>query len=433
MFDQSLINPLLIGDELYESLKSIPKYDELICHKDKSARLVALSDIYSIYLPSKMSEEIYSKLYLSLIRSMNKKCSINAIKQSNENYKAIRQISFQGILGGADSYTIIGCSGIGKTSAISRAVKLISDEPYFECCDSKIIPVLSVQCPFDSSVKGLSLEILRKIDAVLQTKYYSNAIRSHATVDVLIGIISQVALNHIGVIIIDEIQNCAVSKNGKVFIHSLTQLINDSGVSICLVGTPECTSFFQQKMQLARRSLGLYYQPLEYNDYFAELCETVFRYQYTQHKNVLTDGIIEWLYEHSGGLVSMIISLLHDSQELAILSGKEKIDIETLNEAFEKRNTMLHSFIKPGIKVLPKTGTITKKNRQPISENKDATIEKLDSNVDPYTEKNNTFVIEGLSIIEVVEQCKLNSFNVVEVLKQYFVVEEIGEEGCKLC
>ena len=118
---------------------------------------------------------------------------------------------------------------------------------------------------------------------------------------------------------------------------------------------------------------------------------------------------------------------------MAILSGKEKIDIETLNEAFEKRNTMLHSFIKPGIKVLPKTGTITKKNRQPISENKDATIEKLDSNVDPYTEKNNTFVTEGLSIIEVVEQCKLNSFNVVEVLKQYFVVEEIGVEGCKKC
>ena len=167
MFDQSLINPLLIGDELYESLKSIPKYDELICHKDKSARLVALSDIYSIYLPSKMSEEIYSKLYLSLIRSMNKNCSINAVKQSNENYKTIRQISFKGILGGAGSYTISGCLGIGKTSAISRAVKLISDEPYFECCDSKIIPVLSVQCPFDSSVKGLSLEILRKIDAVL--------------------------------------------------------------------------------------------------------------------------------------------------------------------------------------------------------------------------------------------------------------------------
>lgn len=121
MFDQSLINPLLIGDELYESLKSIPKYDELICHKDKSARLVALSDIYSIYLPSKMSEEIYSKLYLSLIRSMNKKCSINAVKQSNENYKAIRQMSSQGILGGADSYTIIGCSGIGKTSAIKSS------------------------------------------------------------------------------------------------------------------------------------------------------------------------------------------------------------------------------------------------------------------------------------------------------------------------
>lgn len=129
----------------------------------------------------------------------------------------------------------------------------------------------------------------------------------------------------------------------------------------------------------------------------------------------------------------MIISLIHDSQEIAILSGKEEIDIESLNETFEKRNTILHSFIKPGIKVLPKTSTIPKKNRQPILENKDATIEKLDSNVDPYTEKNKAFVFNGLSIVEVIAQCKMNSFNVDEVLKQYFVVEEIGKEGCKLC
>ena len=433
MFDRSLLSPMLTGQELYDAMRVLPEYDDAIHKKDKSVRLVALSDIYNIYLPSKMSEEIYSKLYLSLIRSMNKKCSIKAVRQSNENYKAIRQMSHQGVIGGADSFSIIGCSGIGKTTAICRSIDLISGNPYLEYNETKIIPVLSVQCPFDSSVKGLSLEILRKIDAVLQTKYYSNAVRSHATIDILIGIISQVVLNHMGLLIIDEIQNVASSKNGKVFIHSLTQLINNSGVSICLVGTPECTPFFQQKIQLARRSMGLYYQPLEYNDYFADFCKIVFQYQYTQQKSVLSDGIIEWLYEHSGGLVSMIISLLHDAQEISILSGREKISIELLNEAFEKRNIMLHGFIKPGIKTLSKPRRISKNNQLPISENKNATIVNHNSDVEVYSENNITYSLNCLSIVDIVDQCKQNSYDVVEVLKQYFVVEEICDEGCKLC
>lgn len=49
--------------------------------------------------------------------------------------------------------------------------------------------------------------------------------------DTLIGTVSQVALNHIGLLIIDEIQN-VVNKNGKAIIGTLTQLINNSGLSI---------------------------------------------------------------------------------------------------------------------------------------------------------------------------------------------------------
>ena len=73
MFDRSLINPMLTGEELNNALQVMPKYDDSIRKMDKSVRLIALSDLYSIYLPSMMSEEIYAKLYLSLIRSLNKK------------------------------------------------------------------------------------------------------------------------------------------------------------------------------------------------------------------------------------------------------------------------------------------------------------------------------------------------------------------------
>ena len=416
MFDRSLLNPMLSGKDLHDSLLFLPEYDETICNTDASTRLVALSELYNIYLPSSMSEEIYSKLYLSLLRSLNKKGTIKSLRQLNENFKCIKQMSYEGVVGGSDSFTIIGSSGIGKSSAISRAISLITDKSFVEVDGTKICPFVIVQCPFDSSVKGMALEILRKIDSVLETKYYANATRSHATTDVLIGMISQAALNHIGLLIIDEIQNVATSKNGKAFINSLTQLINNSGISICMVGTPECTVFFRKELQLARRSMGLYYSPLQFDEYFSDFCRTAFLYQYTRKKAEINAGILEWLYEHSGGLVSLVISLIHDAQEIAILNGTETLNLNTLNEAYNKRTVMLHGFINDGARILPQTGKPKRKNKQAVLENR-VTINQWQS----------------LSISEIVEQAKKSSYDVVDVLKQYITIEEIDKEGCKKC
>lgn len=416
MFDRTLLNPMLSGKDLYDALLFLPEYDESIRSNDESTRLVALSELYNIYLPSSMSEEIYSKLYLSLLRSLNKKGTKNSIRQLNENFKCINQLPYKGVVGGSDSFTIIGSSGIGKSSAVSRAVSLITDKPFVEVEGTKICPFVVVQCPFDSSVKGLSLEILRKIDSVLETKYYTNSIRSHATTDVLIGMISQAALSHIGLLIIDEIQNVAASKNGKTFINSLTQLINNSGISICMVGTPECTVFFRKELQLARRSMGLYYSPLQFDVYFADFCRTAFSYQYTREKAEFNAGILEWLYEHSGGLVSLVISLIHDAQEIAILNGTESLDLNTLSEAYNKRTAMLHSFINDGIKKLPQTSKSTKKKGRAVLENSVVLNQ-----------------CQSLSISEIVEQAKKSCYDVVDVLRQYIIIEEIDKEGCKKC
>ena len=398
---------MLTGEELNNALRIIPKYYDSIRTKDKSTRLVALSELYNIYIPSRMSEEIYSKLYLSLLRSLNKKNTINAVRQANENYKAVHQKSYQGIIGGSDSFTIIGCSGIGKSSAISRAVDLITDKSFVEFNNTKICPVMVVQCPFDSSVKGLAFEILRNIDDVLETKYYSNALRSHATTDVLIGIISQVSLYHIGLLIIDEIQNVASSKNGKTFINALTQLINYSGVSICMVGTPECKVFFEQQLQLARRSMGLEYTPLQYDYYFENFCRTVFRFQYTRYQTELEAVILERLYEYSGGLVSLVVSLLHDAQEIAIITGSESLNLASLNEAFQKRTAMLHGYLERYKIKLPVTTKAKSTTEQLIPTTKQVLL-------------NNNF-----SFVEVVEQARRYGFDVVEVLKQYISIDEI--------
>lgn len=399
------------GNELISALSIIPEYDEIICQQNQAVRLMALSELYQIYIPSQMSLEIYSKLYLALLRSMQKKGTQMAIKQRYENYKAIQQQSYSGILGGSDSFTIIGTSGIGKSSAISRAISLITenriietDKPY-----TKIIPCLIVQCPFDSSVKGLLLEILRKVDEELGTNHYIHAVKSRAsTTDMLIGAVSSIALNNIGMLVVDEIQNVANSKNGKSLIGALTQLINNSGISICMVGTPESTVFFEQAMQLARRSVGLQYTTMNYDDYFQSFCKIIFKYQFLKNRTEITAAITEWLYEHSAGVISVVVSLIHDAQEIAILTGKEVLNLDTLNEAYQQRLSLLHGYIQPSVIQNKPT---TKKKKTVASVQKNQTQSK------PKQER--------YSITEIAKRAKAENLDVVELLKEVYTVIEV--------
>lgn len=400
------------GNELISALSIIPEYDETICQQNQAVRLMALSDLYQIYIPSQMSLEIYSKLYLALLRSMQKKGTQMAIKQRYENYKAMQQQSYSGILGGSDSFTIIGTSGIGKSSAISRAISLITenriietDKPY-----TKIIPCLIVQCPFDSSVKGLLLEILRKVDEELGTDHYIHAVKSRAsTTDMLIGAVSSIALNNIGMLVVDEIQNVVNSKNGKSLIGALTQLINNSGISICMVGTPESTVFFESAMQLARRSVGLQYTTMNYDEYFQSFCKIIFKYQFLKNHTEITTAITEWLYEHSAGVVSVVVSLIHDAQEIAILTGKEVLNLDTLNEAYQQRLSLLHGYIQPS--VIQNKPTTKKKKTV-------ASVRKSQTQSQPKQ--------EGYSITEIAERAKVENLDVVELLKEVYTVIEVA-------
>ena len=95
--------------------------------------------VQSTYKPSGMSTEIYSKLYLAILRSLQKKGTKLAIQQLNSNKKNISKATdsrnkqaYSGIIGGSDSFTIIGTSGIGKSSAISRALHLITASSVIE-------------------------------------------------------------------------------------------------------------------------------------------------------------------------------------------------------------------------------------------------------------------------------------------------------------
>lgn len=408
MDDYTKILPkMLSGDELVKTLSIVPKYEE-VKNMDIGERLIALSNLYDIYIPSKMSIEIYNKLYLSLYHSLKKKSSKLASQQRYENYKRFLTGNSNSIIGGSDSFTIIGSSGIGKSTAVNRTVDVIVENCKFDCnLFSDIIPFVTVQCPFDSSVKGLAIEILMKINSMLKTQYLNGKIIDKCTTDALISQISTIAINNIGVLIIDEIQNVANSKNGKNIIGFLTQLINNSGISICMVGTPESVLFFEGAEHLARRTMGLKYTALSYDEYFKNICNILFRYQYTIKNATINEEFYKWIYDHSRGNISIVISLLHDAQEIAIMSGLSKININILNEAYQNRIEMYHKFIQPSINKADK-----KKNKHIVSDRTNNITQDC--------------IIKEFNNIEtILKISKEKNIDFIKLLKQSIIVEEI--------
>lgn len=109
-----------------------------------------------------------------------------------------------------------------------------------------------------------------------------------------------------------------------------------------------------------------------------------------------------------GGVYSLR-GLIHDAQEIAILDGSEILNIDMLNEAYQKRLTLLHDYIEPAIKRNMQCST-TKSHRK-VS----ATIPavRLETN-------------EDISISDLVNTARSENIDIVEVLKQHIAVVEVA-------
>ena len=285
--------------------------------------------------------------------------------QANQNHIAANGgIGKLGIMGGVDVFSVTGVGGIGKSSAISRSISVITRNSVIETAEpySRIIPVLTVQCPYDCSTKGLLFSILTGVDNLLGTNYVQRSIRTRATTDMMIAQLANTCLQHVGLLVIDEIQNVVAHKQGRTLIAAVTQLINSSGTALCLVGTPECGDSFTQAFHLARRTVGLEYGPLEYHE-FENLCESLFRYQYTGVWVEPTPAIIGKLFEFSNGIPAVAVSLLHDAQEICICGEKDCMDVVSISAAFENRHARLQPYIgQQVVKISQPNNTKRKKN-----------------------------------------------------------------------
>lgn len=406
MTDYSELLPrMLFGEELKKALTVLPDYDGSVREMDAGNRLIKLSDIYRVFVPNNTTLEIYHKLYRMAASSMAKKGTVDAVRQLNANYKGT-----VGVITGMTSSTIIAPSGMGKSSSIQKSVSLFGDLVEVEDPYQKICPVVCVTTPFDASYKGLLVQIAKELDKHLGTDFYVKSQKSTMNSQQLMAMICQVCTLHVGLLIVDEIQFLAEQKNaGPQLLRMLLQLVNDSGINIMMIGTNECIPFFQKVPQIARRTAGLQYEPMEYGGDFTELCRVLYSYQYVKELTKLTDVILEWLYEHSAGIPAALVALIHDAQEIAIMENIEVLNLKTLDMAYNRRMRMLHPHISPSITKIDK-----------IRHKKEKGLQIGGIEAAP--------VSDGISVAAIIQDAKKQGKDIITEIRQHIPMMEVVED-----
>ena len=259
----------------------------------------------------------------------------------------------------ASGFSIVGVSGMGKTTAIDRILtmypQIIVHSEYKGTNFSMYQLVwLKLDCPFDGSLKNLCIQFFNKVDSLLGTDYYRKFGIGRKTVDNMLSIMSQIVKNTgLGLLVIDEIQHLNHSKNygEERMLNFFVTLVNTIGVPLILIGTMKALPIFQSEFRQARRGSGqgdIIWERLKKDRSFDLLISALWDYQWTRKEVALTQEFIDVLYMESQGIVDITVKLYAMAQVRAIMSGKEEVTTNLI-EQVGKENLRL---VRPMIEAL---------------------------------------------------------------------------------
>lgn len=251
---------------------------------------------------------------------------------------------FRGIRSTAAGFTVIGMSGIGKTTALERVLSL-----YPQCITHtryggasfylKQLVWMKLDCPYDGSIKGLCLNFFSEMDRILETEYSGLFPAHRNTVDTMLSKMSTVAATHgLGLLAIDEIQHLSQAKSGgsEKMLNFFVTLVNTIGVPVVLVGTTKAMPILQSEFRQARRGSGqgdLLWERMSNDLSWEIMLRSMWKYQWTRRECPLTEELKNVLYDESQGIMDIAVKLYSMAQVKAIADGTETVTAATIREA----------------------------------------------------------------------------------------------------
>ena len=323
------------------SLLPLPAGLEAMPSEERRRRLPMLS---SLFVPMDYTYVLYDQLYRAISSTYSTRTMLEEVERTNTLF---RGSAFNGYSTQPSTGSILGVPGVGKTSSIRRSLSMlpqvVEHEKYqgapFFC---KQILYLIVECPSDCSVKTLGLNIAVAIDKAIGSSYTKQltSLRSAAASAIATQVKILCLTHHVGLILIDEIQNAVATaqKNRpiKPLIKFLVELTNDTCTSAFFVGTPIAEELFISQEHLKRRTRGMRLLPFKPDGAYRAFLQAIWPYQLTQDAAPLTEQLANKLYDASGGIPAYIIKIFQEAQAQALLQGERCVSVKTMQRAIER-------------------------------------------------------------------------------------------------
>ena len=341
--------PDVLGKKEFERrIKSQPDFPRDVSHMAPEERRNLLSGLSQWFQPMDYMYTLYDMLHRAMVSTYRTKTVVESVKQMNDIYMDFRTGKPRELTYSTQAYSgaVLGVPGIGKTSTIKRRLStmpqvIVHQEYQGRKIYEKQINYLVVECPSDCSLKTLALNIFSAIDKAIGSEYlkqatYQRAMATSATTTKL----KIICMNHhIGLIVIDEIQNAisTATKNKQIkpLIKFLVELTNETSTAICFCGTLEAEDVFLKQEHLKRRTRGFRLLPMKYDKTYRKFITELWEYQMTLQKAPLTEKLMKQMYDLSAGIPAYLIKIFEEAQIRSILSGKEKLSYESIKQAVD--------------------------------------------------------------------------------------------------
>ncbi|POP70094.1 ATP-binding protein [Pseudomonas syringae] len=259
----------------------------------------------------------------------------------------------------ADSFSVVGLSGIGKSTALHAILSLYPQTIRHERFEGQQfvqtqITWLKLDCPRDGSLTGFCRQFFHAVGKALGDADYHKRHR-YRNIDDALQQMEQVASTfYIGALLIDELQNLHLAKTGgkESMLSFFLHLVNNIGIPVVFIGTNSMISLFSDVMRVARRSCGggiVEFKRFEKDDEeWQLLVENLWSYQWCKQTAELTPEIFDTLYEHTQGVTDFLVKILVLSQRYAIQSGAECLTAEMIAKVSNAKMQIL----KPALSAL---------------------------------------------------------------------------------
>ena len=347
--------PILSAVQAVDALTVEPGHHESERELDEYYRFHCIQRLFRYFQPLPTHIDIEQRISRSIRqgyvnRNPVKPQYTRRLRQCDDaiQERSFEAVDFRSVKSTAAGFTVIGMSGVGKTTAMERVLS-----HYPQCITHtkyekqplyvKQLVWLKLDCPYDGSIKGLCLNFFNEIDRVLQSDYSKKFYAARNTVDMMMPKMAQVASTHgIGLLVIDEIQHLSQAKSGgsEKMLNFFVTLVNSIGIPVVLIGTSKAMPILQSEFRQARRGSGqgdLFWERMPNDESWDIMLQSMWKYVWTHKASPLTKELKDTLHDESQGIIDIAVKLYALAQIKAISDGTEQITPKIIHEVAAER------------------------------------------------------------------------------------------------